>query len=53
MKNLVQLVIGGLAIVGIGTAGYRAYKVKKLADIQKEEMRKAPDIFESRDSQSV
>lgn len=37
MKNLAQLVVGGLAVIGIGAAGYRAYKLKKLNEAIKEE----------------
>lgn len=29
MKNLASMIVGGLAIVGIGTVGYRAYRLKK------------------------
>lgn len=37
MKSLTQFVVGGLAVIGIGTAGYRAYKIKKMNDALKEE----------------
>lgn len=30
MKNLGQAVIGMLALVGIGAAGYRTYKLRKM-----------------------
>lgn len=30
MKNMTQLIIGGLAILGIGTVSYRTYKLRKL-----------------------
>lgn len=30
MKNLASMIVGGLALVGIGTVGYRAYKLKQL-----------------------
>lgn len=37
MKNLAQLVVGGLAVIGIGAAGYRAYKLKKISEEIKEQ----------------
>lgn len=37
MKSLTNVVIGSLALIGIGTAGYRAYKIKKMNDALKEE----------------
>lgn len=37
MKSLTQFVVGGLAVIGIGIAGYRAYKIKKMNDALKEE----------------
>lgn len=30
MKNLTSLVVSGLALIGIGTVGYRAYKLKQV-----------------------
>lgn len=37
MKNLTQMIIGGLAVIGIGAAGYRAHKLKKLSEEIREE----------------
>lgn len=30
MKNIASMIIGGLTLVGIGTVGYRAYKLKQV-----------------------
>lgn len=31
MKNVASMIIGGLALLGIGTVGFRAYQAKKFA----------------------
>lgn len=49
MKNLAQLVVGGLAVIGIGAAGYRAYKLKKLSEEIKEEKIIEIEVSESED----
>jgi uncharacterized membrane protein YebE (DUF533 family) len=36
MKNLASLVVSGLALVGIGTVGYRAYKLKQAEKAEQE-----------------
>lgn len=36
MKNLASLVVSGLALVGIGTIGYRSYKLKQIEKEQHE-----------------
>lgn len=35
MKNLNQLIVGGLTLLGVGAIAYRAYNLKKLSDVQK------------------
>lgn len=35
--NMAKIVIGGLAVLGIGATGYRAYKLKKANDEVKHE----------------
>lgn len=37
MKNLNQLVVGGLTLLGVGAIGYKAYKLKKINDVMKEQ----------------
>lgn len=37
MKNLSQLIVGGLTVLGVGAVGYKAYKLKKLNDATKEQ----------------
>ena len=33
-RNLASLVVGGLALIGLGTAGYRAYQLRRIAKEQ-------------------
>ena len=30
MKNIASVIVGGLALLGIGTVGYRTYKLRKM-----------------------
>lgn len=48
MKNLASLVVSGLALVGIGTVGYRAYRLKK-AEKAEQEKRVVEVVVEATD----
>lgn len=37
MKNLKSTIVGGLALVGLAVAGYRAYEIKKIRKAIEEE----------------
>lgn len=37
MKDLKAIILGGLTIVGVALAGYRAYELKKLRDSMQNE----------------